>query len=1200
MNKDISRNRISKTGYKMEWTKEQKRAIGIDEENRNDDKNVLVSAAAGSGKTTIMIERIRRLIVEEKIPLRNLLVVTFTNAAAGEMKDRLRLALLNDLKNAGDDKELVSFLKRQLMDIDAADISTFHSFGLRVIRRFFYKLGLDPGLTPVEDTEGTILMQDAMDVLLYEEFEKYEEDFIAFVDSYSSDRTDKGLREIIQDAYEKLRSLPHGFRWFDEKIKELEVDEKGFLATNIYGILKRETVSGFKSAIIYYGMAAEVLEDEGLDRMAALLRGQEKESRHLLEIFENEKKPLSKRFEMIMADWPSENPTLRANSAEKEPYDAVRDLVKAYRDLASKEMDGIKGIFFLRPLEEQLDLHHELAKHLRTLLRLVVRFHELYTEEKNQRALVDFDDIEHYALALLEDEEVSAYYRDKLKKIFIDEYQDTNMMQEAIVERIKGPNNLFMVGDIKQSIYRFRLAEPSLFQEKTDLYSREDEKDSEVIFLNKNYRSKDPIINYVNRAFAKAMDGYDDNNKLYRGDPYLGDLNEEPTFDVIIPGEQDEDLSALEREAHYIAKLIRDNIGKPIYDSKGKPLGERPLMASDIAILQRSVKRDGPRIQEILKAYGIESYVETEDGYFESVEVGGFLDLLRTIDNMSRDVPLIGTLHSEVFGFTEEDLAKIRIAHLEGSFYDAFFAMKEDLEADETLVAKINHAYNKIESWRELSRTMSLSGFLWELLIQSGIYATFGGYPNGSHRQANLRVLCDMASTFEANKQASLYDFIHYIDSVQNGDIQMPESQDSARGDNCVRIMTVHKSKGLEFPMVIFSGLHKRNRGGGRKASVDFHRQLGIGLNITNPYEHWSQNTLIQDIIKLETEREENEELVRVLYVALTRARDRLYLVAAPDKDPYEKKSFISDMTYTTDFQILSPYLSCNVKTLEWDEESEAAHRKKRAKAPRKSKENEIDDELRNRILEQLMYRYPHQLERNLKSKYSVSELNHKPLEKVLGGEEKVVGKPKKAEPSGIRLTAAERGTLYHSILERITFGDYLGLSEEDAEKKVLQDCREMMEANLLSEDVFAALDLAKITEFLFSDLGKRCVQADAMGLLEKERPFTLKTQVKEGYTVSPIPELSQRLQGKDLLVQGIIDCYFYEEGEGESKNIVLVDYKSNWIDERRPEKEIARLKGTYQMQIDIYREALKKAGLGEVTEAYLYLLNGSLGAIPL
>lgn len=1158
---------------KFQWTKEQEKAINTR------GKNILVAAAAGSGKTAVLVDRIRKMVSEEGVPISEFLVVTFTKAAAAEMKEKLRNSIKGELAKEGISVDQSRYLRKQLVDVETANISTFHSFGLSVIKRFFYKLDMEPKLGVIEDAEMVLLQDQAMEQLLEKEFEEFRDDFVEFLDCYSGDRSFYRVMDIIKEGHKSLMSLPHPWEWMEDVIRETENLDKDFENTELWQWMRENLALNIERVLNIYQAVYGTLSDAGYDKFAELIQSNEIDvfDRAYTLVSSSEEDPISihKKLRSLL-DYKSSS----IRPGEDEEYlTLVKPRVENLRKSASSLYDkNIKKPYLSYDLSDMLEATVKTAPALKTLYGLIRAFDEIYKELKREAQVIDFNDIEHYCLQILEDEEVRDYYRNHFSQIFIDEYQDTNFLQDAIISMIKRDHNLFMVGDIKQSIYRFRLAEPALFQEKYRDYKRQGEDgDSIVIDLNENHRSKQPIIDYVNAVFEPIMEGYDEDAMLYCGDKYKGELNRDPIIRVVTnndetPEDGEEELDNITKEALLIGKIIKENLGKTFYDSKSDPPGPRPLEPRDIVILRRSIDAYAPTYRTILKGIGVEAQVQGEDGYFDTVEIGLFVDLLSVIDNSMQDVPLIGVLHSEIFGFTARELAEIRIAHKKDSFYDAFksYMAKTDTE----LAERCRKAFDRILSWREMSRTMELPRFIWELMIESGTYAIMGALPNGGQRQSNLRELCNIANRYSLGRSAILYDFLKFIESIKVGNIKIPEAQEAMNIANAVQLMTIHKSKGLEFPMVILAG--GSTSLSGKKSSFYYHKDIGVGLDYVDKENHWRTKTLMQYLVSLRTEKENLDEMIRLLYVALTRAKDRLFITAyskdcsfvdAAENKVYNNKTFL---------EMMAPSVPYEIECTESPEEIF------------ETETNEVFEDIDGDYLEQdeidsinaiLTYEYPNLYARKLKSKYSVTELNkeraHKDEELIKLRRSNAV--PMRDVPH--RLSMAERGTVYHRIMEELSFADFDGMNQNDIESKVRSDIEGMVEGGILEDYEAKAIKPRKISDFFISNLGQRCIVADKNGLLEKERPFTLKV----------------KKDSVDVLVQGIIDCYFHEaiEDAPGTYRTILLDYKSNWIDLSKPiEEEEERLRREYTGQMNLYKTALEKAGLGTIEETYLYLLD--------
>ncbi|MCR4710705.1 MAG: PD-(D/E)XK nuclease family protein [Clostridia bacterium] len=660
----------------------------------------------------------------------------------------------------------------------------------------------------------------------------------------------------------------------------------------------------------------------------------------------------------------------------------------------------------------------------------------------------------------------------------------------------------------------------------------------------------------------------------------------------------------------------------PIWDTKKG--AERPVTARDIVVLLRSVKSNAESYARILKQSGIDSFVEESDGYFDTMEIGVFMDLLAVIDNRRQDIPLISVLHAEIFGFSAAELAAIRARYPKRSFAEAFLAcagqgagtagqsagntgqtagqngQPAEQDASDPLAAKCRQALATLDAWRQMARVMPLPAFLWKLMTESSYYLIMGAMPGGARRQANLRALIEKAEAFGKERQATLYGFLRYADLLRKREVKTPEARLVGEGDDVVRIMTIHKSKGLEFPVVIVAGLGRRLRNQGKTDGVVLHREIGIGLSRLGPEGIWRRRTLLQILISRCIAHEEQEEEVRVLYVALTRAKDQLHLTGTvKDGEKYLEERSFPDPQGSTFLKMIGTALPCHLVAAS-DLDARELEEQKRVFGDLVGRDDlyagEPSPQEREKLLKILRYRYPFTESRKLRSKYSVSELNEGAVGAIRvpdpnrpgrmanqAGADRAAytagsfapgGAVYPAEPLAVpdfaagesALTAARRGTVYHCLLEHISFrqaaaGGRLYLEET---------ARNLIAAGLITAEELAAVDLGKIEAFLTSELGQRAAAAEARGDLRREQPFTLRV----------------REAGEDVLVQGIIDCWF-REGD----HTVLIDYKSNAAAEEADPQRDGALLERYRLQLLIYRRALEEAGYGPVRETYLFLL---------
>ncbi len=1172
----------------MNWSERQLEAI----EKR--DSNVLVAAAAGSGKTAVLVERIRRLVIEDRVPVDRMLIVTFTNAAASEMKEKIRQALYAEQDG---DRTKAAYARRQLALLPQANISTFHSFALSVMRKYFYLTDLEPGFSICDEARGTILREDAMDELLEKRFEEGSPEFHSFLDRYSSGRNMDGVRDMILSVYDGLMAMPYPWKWLEEKTGELSMTGKELGKSRLMEYVWKYARETLKNAAEVSENAVEILESEGLDRLADKVReGQTAYFAGAFECAESEDfEGFGEKLGLIGL------PRLTPKKDEKEIYAEVKDKVSACLKEARDSVKALRENIFCESLEIQAGEMNETAPFAEFLGGLVREYDEIFRRIKKKKKLVDFTDIEHYCLEILENADARDFYREKFEHIFIDEYQDTNVLQEEIIGRIRRENNLFMVGDVKQSIYRFRLAEPSIFREKYREYSACGEGGVSVkIDLNRNYRSKGVILDGINKVFRSAMEGYDADAELYPGIEYAGPLSYKPhvtAVDFGSAGDEGEetkalpeelaDLKKVEVEALQAANLIKDALGKEYFDPKTGKV--RRIRRRDIVILLRSVRNYADVYYGILKRCGIDAYVDDNEGYFDTMEIGVFMNLLSVIDNKKQDVPFISVLHSEIFGFTADMLAEVRAEHKTGSYEEAF-RLYAEAHPDSPLGKRCAVVLSSIEGWKRESRIMPLGRFLWKLMLETGYYVVMGAMPGGSQRQANLRALVDKAEDFASDGQGTLYGFNRYIDSVKKRKVRTGQVRLLGEKDDVVRIMTIHKSKGLEFPVVILAGCGRRLNYTKAGRGVQLHKDIGIGLTLENPEERWYRQTLIQRLIAEAVRREEAEEEVRVLYVAMTRAKDMLHVLGSVNDGEKYMAARESGVRKDTDYlSMIGDTMDCTVVKA-GDVDGSGLSAKTYTGGDILTKDiysGTLDEEKKRDIIRRLEYAYPYESARRLKPKYSVSELNvsfDAVDEKIegarLGPESEEPLKPVWHEETELavpafmvekkKLTAAERGTCFHTLMENLDFaraseGGY-GFVSDEVDR--LRDC------GIFTEEEAASIYVKGASDFFKWDIGRRAAKAFSEGKLRREKPFTI---------------LSEK-NGETVMIQGIIDCYFVEEGRA-----VLIDYKTNRFDRERAGEETERLRERYREQISIYRDAVCKASGVSRCEACLYLVQAGI-----
>ena len=1172
----------------MKWTKEQQEAIEI----RN--KNILVSAAAGSGKTAVLVERIKQLVIRDRVALDHMLIVTFSNAAASEMREKIVEAISRELEAPA---EQTSFLREQLNLIHRANISTFHAFSMEVIRRYFYLIDIEPNFKICDEAQKAILQADAMEQLFSSLFESCSQDFIDFLNKFAGTKNDNAVREMIFETHNFIRSIPDSFAWLRKQAEALACSKEAFEASPAFREIKGEIAGNLALAEDCFARAGEVLEDHGIFSLIPKWMLEMETLTDLRLGFDN----LSfDEFGSMISGVKFQ--TYTASKAEKDLYEEIKDSVSSLRDQGKVLVRKLVNQYFVRPVMSYAEDLNRTRPDAMYLCYLVEEFDRIYREKKQGKGLLDFNDIEHYALEVLSREEAAEEYRNKFEYIFIDEYQDSNIVQETLIGKIKREDNLFMVGDVKQSIYKFRLAEPEIFIGKYDAFKQNKSECDIKLDLNRNFRSKGRIISAVNDVFCQIMKRdlsgleYDEAAALYPGQPYEGELDypvelrivdELPMEDLSVDDEIRE-MKKAEIEAYTAAQIIRESKGKLIYD--GKRGEERQIANRDIVILLRSAKGYAEVYYDALMKEGIPAFVDTGDGYFDTLEVEIFLNLIRIIDNRKQDIPLLSVLRSPIFGFTIEEMIRIRIFNKEGSYYQAFKAYSDGGEAA-ALAKKCTLALGRIDRWKKESALMPLEDFLWMLIRETGYYEYIGGIPAGSQRQANLRALVDKAVQFQNSQMKGLFSFISYIEAIKKRNVPMGQVKLLGENDDVVRIMTIHKSKGLEFPMVLAGGLGKRFNRDSDTFQVSLHKDIGLGIRFVDRENFCYKKTIVQTAIDQKKRKESLAEELRILYVAFTRAMDKLVLLGTMKDIDAAMENY--SVRGCRDFSNAKSYLDFLIPALEktgivlrQTNRRDISFRKEEAEQKKDDVRRLIfegpgdfscREELKHEIQRRLGYEYGHKEALQLKSKFTVSELTRLANERndirsQTGKLVTALDTPKFTRERS-RFTGAEKGTILHKVMEQLDFyriaagwdGSTGDVSKTKAIKAVVDD---LVVREILTKEEAGAVSYEKITGFFDSDIGRRVCRSRQ---IYKEVSFNI---MKE-------------LSGEKIIIQGTIDCYFEEDGK-----YILLDYKSNYIGDPEDEKEIDQVAEEYRPQLGLYREALEKIRKINVDEAYLYLFS--------
>lgn len=1215
------------------WTEEQLKAI----ETRR--CNLLIAAAAGSGKTAVLVERIIRIITNEENPvdIDRLLVVTFTSAAASEMRERIASAITKALEKSPNSKNL----QKQLTLLSRANITTMHSFCLDVIKNNFHIIDLDPAFRILDETEGMLLRSEVLEELFEDKYENDDKEFLDLVEAYSDSKSDDKLKDIVLDLYKFSMSGPWPQRWLRDKSEEFnintieELDKSSWMKVFIENL-----VIELQGLISMEEKALELCEEtSGLEPYIDTFRD---DITMLRMIYEHLGAGVEEIYNRLSSASFSKLKTVRKANVSDEN---TQSRVKAIRDDVKKKINKLRDEIFSMTPDEMLHSVKASYTYMKALSSLVIEFQDRFSNAKKEKGALDFNDLEHLCLKILtsEDSGVADNFKEYFDEVLVDEYQDSNAVQEAIIDLVSrkysNDPNVFMVGDVKQSIYRFRQAKPELFLEKYNTYSKKQGKNIKIQ-LYKNFRSRDEVIKGVNYIFKEIMSRvvgeleYTDEEALNLGASYskteddnyvvggkielnILDKSTEVEEEVLI---EEEDLGTINLEARIVANRIKEllsNKDGKVFKVLDKGTGEyRPVTYKDIVILLRATKNWSEVFLDELGAEGIPVYADTGSGYFESIEIRTIISLLKVIDNPMQDIPLIALLRSPIMSFSAEDLTNIRLVDKDKYFYENIISIsKEVFDCEKELIEKCNIFLERLSVWRKKSIYTPIDEFIWYLYTDTAYYGYVGAMPNGVLRQANLRILFQRAKQYEQTSFKGLFNFINFINKLRKSSGDMGSAKVLGENEDVVRIMSIHKSKGLEFPVVFVCGSGKQFNLMDLNNNILYHEELGFGPELVDLDKRVSYPTLPKEAIKQRIRLETLSEEVRILYVAFTRAKEKLIITgavnglekwitkccnaAALDKDiilPSEVlkgKSYLDwigmaickhkdgeilrELVGSNDIRIKDDLSTWSVKT--WTK-SDLVVDKKDSDVDEINEDNllinsdcsSVDKEIERR----LDFRYKFRESTLIKSNFSVSELKKKNFEQVpvidtenLFKEDICNIKPKfLQEERG--LTAAEKGTAIHFVMQKID------LSRVNTIEEIKIQLKDFVDMELLSKEEYKVINPYKVKKFFISKLGERMLSAYNRGdIVYRELPFYTEIDV---HRINP--DLPKEVEGDKVRLQGVIDSFFYEDNE-----VILLDYKTDYVEQSNEEELINK----YRIQIQYYKEALEKITKTKIKECYLY-----------
>ena len=1223
----------------LTWTPAQWKAIwatGAD---------VLVSAAAGSGKTAVLIDRLIQKVIAKENPINvdELLVVTFTNASAAEMRHRMGEALEKAI--ALDPTS--SHLRKQLNLLNKAQISTLHSFCLNIVRQYSYMLTIDPGFRIANETEAALMRDDILAEVLEEAYQmENPEAMYRLSDSFTSDRDDQSIEVMIDKLYTYARVHPEPKKWL------LAIPEAYTLSDDIT-IDELSFIEPLKLAIIHHLEEAIAVTVE-IRKLATLPNG----PAPLAETAMKDEQVIQEAIRLMkMSAWQDvfyyfqSMAWVKAASIKKDSCDeALKKQATSKRNKVKKIVNDLKENYFTRTPERLLEEMRLMAPQLQTLVELAIAYGERYTIAKNEKGLVDFSDLEHYALEILTERQedgqlvpsaIAEEYQNRFKEVLVDEYQDTNRLQETILKLVKSRDestgNMFMVGDVKQSIYRFRLAEPMLFLGKYLTFNEMPENSGVRIDLNANFRSRKEVLHATNYIFQQVMGekvgeiNYDDAASLKPQAPYdeaeaavelalLYEVEDGSVEIVEEDGEKvelnaEEELKKSQAEARYIISKIKEMIdtGATVYDP-WKQIS-RPVQYSDMVILMRSMTWS-QEVTDQFKEAGIPLYAELSKGYFEAIEVLIMLHTLRTIDNPYQDISLASVLRSPFVGLTESELALIRLSAPKEPFYDALksFVSSGGAGISAETSEKLQRFLLQFEDWRNLSRRGSLADLIWRIYLDTHYYEIVGSMPNGKQRQANLRVLHDRAVDYEKTSFRGLFRFLRFIDRMRKRGDDLGTARAISEKENVVRLMTIHSSKGLEFPIVFLAGMGRPFNQMDFNEPYLFDQSFGLAVKAIDPDKRISFTSLPFLSMKEKKQMELKAEEMRVLYVAMTRAKEHLFLLASV-KDLAKTLEKWEDAQALMSDEMLPDYIRAKAKGyLDWIGPALARHAdytqisnvveanivasesrwtivakhiddlkiQTEAKVKEKITLDMLIDHEKSDLLSDIQARFdtPYAFEyaTHKRSKQSVSEM--KKIQQLMEREEdyfqansntssltKIAKRPFFLQQEE-KLTGAEVGTAVHAFMQNVD------LAEVKTVEQVSAFADKLAEREILTKAEQLSIHPEKIVPFFHSDIAARLRAAKEV---MREFPFTYALHDQDG---------------DKQIIQGVVDCLFLED----DGRWVLLDYKTDRVQHLLNNDSLLQqeMKNRYQIQLSLYAQAIEAIMQVEIKEKTLYLFDGN------
>lgn len=1175
------------------WTNEQKNAINAPV------SNMLVTAGAGSGKTAVMVERIiKKVTSQNPVDIDKILIVTYTNAAAAEIRERITTALLDRLdQNPGN-----TILQRQLSLINKANICTIHSFCLGLIKSNFNSIGLDPDFKIGDSTEISILKNQALEDVFEEAYEDGDSHFLNLVSAYTK-KNDSALMEMVNSLYDFSMSMPEPEKWLDMSLDAYQNPQ----TNKCVEYMLNKAVLRFDYVLEMYDEAINLCSvNADFNAFKEFLILEQDDVR-------NVKFSLQKGWNNGYKAIKELSFRRRPNIKTSETHTA--EILKNIRDNAKSEVKFIYENILTSSIEDVSEDFEFLYPYVKKLCELVKRYSGKFAKLKRERKLIDFTDFEHFSLNILRDDDgtksdVAKNISEDFEEIYVDEYQDCNNVQETIFNLVssekEGKPNLFMVGDVKQSIYKFRDANPSIFIEKESAYIsyKEDTKNpNNKIQLNKNFRSRKEILDGVNFIFSQIMGeeigeiDYTEKDFLFCGADYTFKSEFTDSIDVcLIENDKslnEEELASIELEAKFVAQEIKRVISNNdihIYDKKLSCY--RNPQYSDIVILLRSTKNKADFFENALKELDIPVYSDVGGGYFEASEIRELISLLKIISNPLDDINFVTVMRSALYNIDDDELASIRLTERDDYFYNA--ACLYVKKHDDIISSKLKRLFFDLDRFSKYSKFMPVGEFIWYVINETNYMSYISTFSNFEQKKANIRIFAEQGMNFEKGNFKGLYNFIGYIDNIKSRGGDMDSAKIIGENENVVRIMSIHKSKGLEFPIVFLSMCNKKFNLTDAYGPMILHKELGIGMEYVDFEKRFSFPLITKNAIKTKLKSETLSEEERVLYVALTRAKEKLYITGVVKNINEYIKKHAEKISLKTDTKLSANITENALSYLDWIMMALIRHNntptdrishylKTDSKFNIISAKIENDDyvlqdekeitlnqtkEHANEIKRRLEYTYAHKGIDNVPTNVTVTE-----IKRLLSENTEGYMLYKKSDLAIPRFMFSENdipqnaiGTLTHLAMQKIH------LTQNINPDTIKEDICNLVSNNFITKEEANNIDPYKIYNFFKTNIGYKMLNSKKV---YREYPFKITLNANEIFNINSNIET--------LVVQGTIDAFFYDEND----DIILIDYKTDKV--KTTSKDIAN---KYKMQIKYYETAIEKITGKSVSKSYIYLFD--------